>query len=117
MKAISIRQPWAWLIVEGVKPVENRSWATRYRGPLLIHAAKTFDLEGYRWIALNFPELELPHRMSFQRGGIVGQVRLVECVEQHPSAFFFGPHGFVFEDAERLPFRELRGELGLFEVA
>ena len=40
MKALSIRQPWAWLIVCGHKPLENRSWPTPYRGPLLIHAAK-----------------------------------------------------------------------------
>ena len=39
-KCLSVRQPWAWLIVHGHKPLENRSWATSYRGPLLIHAAK-----------------------------------------------------------------------------
>src|SRR5438045_8559495 len=38
MKALSIRQPWAWLIVNGHKPVENRSWSTKYTGKLLIHA-------------------------------------------------------------------------------
>jgi hypothetical protein len=41
MRALSIRQPWAWLIVHGFKPVENRDWATDYRGPLAIHAGKT----------------------------------------------------------------------------
>jgi hypothetical protein len=40
MKALSIRQPWAWLIVNGYKDIENRSWATKFRGPVLIHAAK-----------------------------------------------------------------------------
>ena len=40
MKALSIRQPWAWLIVNGHKDIENRSWPTRFRGPVLIHAAK-----------------------------------------------------------------------------
>jgi hypothetical protein len=39
MKVIVIRQPWAWLIVNGFKDIENRSWATRYRGPLLIQAS------------------------------------------------------------------------------
>jgi|ERR1700758_4475866 hypothetical protein len=37
MKVIVIRQPWAWLIVNGFKDIENRSWRTRYRGPLMIH--------------------------------------------------------------------------------
>src|SRR6267378_3713180 len=43
MKIISIRQPWASLIVSGVKDVENRTWSTRYRGPVLIHASRTAD--------------------------------------------------------------------------
>jgi len=38
MRAVTIRQPWAELIVRGEKDVENRSWRTRHRGPLLIHA-------------------------------------------------------------------------------
>ena len=40
MKAISLWQPWASAIVAGLKRVETRSWATSYRGPLIIHAAK-----------------------------------------------------------------------------
>ena len=50
MKALSIKQPWAWAIIHAGKNVENRTWATSYRGPLLIHAGKTFDHEGYQWI-------------------------------------------------------------------
>ena len=42
MKAISLTQPWATLVVIGAKRFETRSWRTRYRGPLLIHAAKGF---------------------------------------------------------------------------
>src|SRR5437763_3986357 len=38
-KVIVIRQPWAWLIVNGFKDIENRTWATRYRGPLIIQAS------------------------------------------------------------------------------
>ncbi len=40
MKALTIRQPWASLIAAGVKTIETRSWSTRYRGPLAIHAGK-----------------------------------------------------------------------------
>ena len=40
MKALSIRQPWAWLILHGGKDIENRDWATRFRGRVLIHASK-----------------------------------------------------------------------------
>jgi len=40
MKALNIQQPWAWLIANGHKTVETRTWLTRYRGPLLIVASK-----------------------------------------------------------------------------
>lgn len=43
LKALTIQQPWAWCIAAGHKLVENRSWATSYRGPLAIHAGKTVD--------------------------------------------------------------------------
>ena len=39
MRIVSIKQPWATLIARGLKDVENRTWATRYRGPVLIHAS------------------------------------------------------------------------------
>ncbi len=41
MKALTICQPYAELIMRGVKRVENRTWATRYKGALLIHAGKS----------------------------------------------------------------------------
>lgn len=40
MKAITLHQPWASLVVVGAKTVETRSWATSYRGPLVVHAGK-----------------------------------------------------------------------------
>lgn len=43
MKAITIRQPWASLIALGEKKIETRSWQTKYRGPILIHAGKSVD--------------------------------------------------------------------------
>ncbi len=46
--ALSIRQPWAWLIINGYKDIENRSWPTNYRGTFFIHASKTFDNTGYK---------------------------------------------------------------------
>jgi hypothetical protein len=40
MKALSVRQPWAWAIIYALKNVENRGWPIHYRGDILIHAAK-----------------------------------------------------------------------------
>lgn len=45
--ALTVQQPWAWLIVKGYKPIENRTWRTDFRGRLVIHAGKTFDTAGY----------------------------------------------------------------------
>lgn len=114
MRALSIRQPWAWLIAFGHKPVENRTWSTSFRGPLLIHAGKKIDNEGWLWVRENFPEIALPER--FEVGGIVGRATLTDCVEEHASPWFFGPFGFVLHHAEPLPFMPCRGRLGLFEV-
>lgn len=45
IKALTIKQPWAWAIAAGHKDIENRSWGTDYRGPLAIHAGKEWDTE------------------------------------------------------------------------
>lgn len=122
MKALSIKQPWAWAIFHG-KPVENRNWYSKHRGPLLIHASKTFDYDGYLWILENsqrlfeFPiEFIIPGTKKFQFGGIVGKVNMVDCVKSYDSAWFFGEYGFVFEAPEILQFKRCRGMPGMFEV-
>jgi hypothetical protein len=76
MKALSIRQPWAFLIVNGFKPLENRTWKTQTRGEILIHASKSFDKAGYTWVRDNFPEIDLPLPQQFERDGIVGVANL-----------------------------------------
>lgn len=47
MKALSIRQPYAWLIVNGFKDIENRDWPTKFRGRVLIHAGATYPKREY----------------------------------------------------------------------
>lgn len=96
MKALSLHQPWAWALFHG-KPVENRGWQTKYRGPLLIHTTHKFDQEGYRWIKERFPGL-FPSVIFFPKGEIIGRVTVVDCVTEYPSPWFFGPYGFVLEN-------------------
>jgi hypothetical protein len=115
MKVISIRQPWANLVVRGVKDVENRIWWTGYQGPLLIHASKNYDFEGQEWIVKNFPGVLFPGEI-YQCGGIIGRVEMVGSVKEHPSPWFFGPFGHVYINAREIGFVPLRGRLGLFEV-
>ena len=77
MRVIVIRQPWAWLIVNGFKDIENRSWRTRYRGPLLIQASarrpSKQEMEDFRVFARK-RGAKLPDEFEF--GGIVGRVSL-----------------------------------------
>lgn len=116
MKALSIRQPWAWAIVQGIKPVENRTWAPRHVGELLIHAGQVFDDEGLQSMLATFPELrdQLPARWDL--GGVVGVADAVECVTQHPSRWFTGPYGLVLRNARPLAFVRWPGKLGFFDV-
>ena len=113
-KALSIKQPWATMIVKGIKPVENRTWRTRYRGEVCIHAGKTFDHEGLAWLIENGHVDSTATEADFQKGGIVGRAVITDCVEEHDSPFFFGPYGFVLEDAQELQFQEIKGRLGFF---
>ncbi len=74
MKAITIRQPWATLIMQGVKRYEFRSWKTNYRGEVLIHAGKGIDKEAVERLSKYLPEGELP------LGKILGKVTVTDCV-------------------------------------
>ena len=116
--ALSIQQPWAWLILhphESLrKDVENRVWWRDFRGPLWIHAGKKFDREGYDWVRTEFVIPNLPDPGSFPRGGIVGRATVTGCVTEHPSPWFFGPYGFVLANASPVELVPCRGMLGFF---
>lgn len=124
MLALSIRQPWAWLILNAGKDIENRDWPTRVRGPVLIHASKGMTRgeyedcrEALREPYIGRPHVRLPPMNDLARGGIVGSVEIIDCVTHSGSDWFFGRYGFVLRDAKPLPFRPYRGALGFFEVA
>jgi hypothetical protein len=116
MKVIVIRQPWAWLIVEGFKDIENRSWATRYRGPLLIQASASLPAKRKLDESCQYARKRgviLPD--EFVTGGIVGMVQLDDCVTTSRSKWFQGPIGWLLSKPKKLPFMPLKGQLGLFE--
>lgn len=124
MKALSIQQPWAWLIVNAAvyaepKLVENRSRKTSHRGPFLVHASKTFDLRGYRRVLEFRPDLldMIPKPHQFEYGGFIGVANLVDCVDDVDSMWFAGQWGYVLEEYPRtLPFVPYKGALGFFNV-
>jgi hypothetical protein len=106
--ALSIRQPWVELILSGAKTVENRSWRTAYRGRILLHSPAGVHDRAMR--ALGFDDDALP------RGGIVGEVEVVDCVDDHPSVWFRGPFALVLSNPRRLPFMAMSGRQRLFRV-
>jgi len=121
LKALSIRQPWAWLIVNGYKTIENRSWNTNFRGKVLIHASQKFDKDGFAWLqdrldTFGFSIGGIPFEPEdYERGGIVGYTEITDCVEKSDSPWFFGPSGFVLKNSGTLPFTPCKGKLSFFK--
>lgn len=112
--ALSILQPWAWLIVNGFKNVENRTWATRHSGPLLIHAGanRRWFNEDSESVLRNYGVL-VPEEVEF--GGIVGLVELAGCKDTSRSRWHVdGKVGWVLKNPGRLPFRPVKGQQRLF---
>lgn len=115
MKALSIRQPWAWAIVHAGKDVENRTWRTSRRGEFFVHAARTYDTDGH-WFLERELGLVVPPMKYLPAGGIIGRARLIDCVTKSLSPWFSGPYGFVIRDARPVEFFRCNGALGFFEV-
>lgn len=114
VKCLSVKQPYAWLIVNGFKDIENRTWNTKFRGKIYIHASKTVDLIGVEWINDNFPEVELPK--NYDLGCIVGYTTITDCVTSHKSKWFEGTYGFVLKDSSTIKPIPYKGQLGIFNA-
>lgn len=106
IQALSIRQPYPHHIFHNGKDVENRDWPTKRRGWFIVHA-------GVSKVEL---DMEEPRERAFPRGGVVGMARIVNCVTEMDSDWFFGPYGFVLRDAFPLPLIPCRGALGFFQL-
>lgn len=111
MKVLSIKQPWAWLIIHGGKNIENRNWNTKFRGRFLVHAAKEIDQQAVNKYADILPD-------TLMVGGIVGSVELTDVCngpwDMQSHKWFQGPFGFVLRNPEPLEFEPMRGQLGFF---
>jgi ASCH domain len=122
MKALTIKQPWAELIVSGRRPFEVRNWKPDYQGWLLVHAGKKLDEQAARRFNI------APSVLTF--GAIIGKVHIDECIEFTPqsceelksqhlewSDYQPGVFGWRLSAAARfehpIPWS---GSLGLFEV-
>ena len=135
MKALSIRQPWASLILKAGKDIENRCWPTKFRGRILVHAAKgmtrteyedaiDFAINAIRTDPKNADAARIVtlRELGFAfddlpRGGVIGSVEIMDCVQSSESPWFMGEFGMVLRDPKPLPFTPWKGQLGFFEVA
>jgi hypothetical protein len=124
MKAIAVRQPWAWLIIHGGKDIENRTWTTRFRGRVLIHASNGMSEDEYL-LAFELISQDrhirhlvesIPAYDDLERGGIIGEVDVIDCVSTSSSPWFMGPFGHVLSNPRPLDFRPCKGSLGYYEV-
>lgn len=112
MKALTVFQPYAWLIVKGIKPIENRTWSTRHRGPLLIHAGAKW-LDGWQARAARFG-IEVPANLPTR--GLIGVVDVTGVVKHSDDPWFDGPFGWTLDNPREIPFVPMRGAQGLFEI-
>lgn len=131
MRALSLTQPWAWLVVHGGKDIENRTWNTKFRGEFLIHAAKGMkgsDFDAAWAMARGFDQnlawrmLDVKNGPAFERGGIVGVAEIFDVIA--PTSV---PHiqwsmrwhmreqyGFRLANVRPLPFLPCKGSLGFW---
>jgi hypothetical protein len=120
LKAITLHPHWAWLIVNGHKDIENRSWPTKHRGKILIHAGlhkiTKAEYEDFVKWCRNRSIKKFPAINNFKSGGIVGSVEIVDCVTKSRSPWFSGVYGFVLNKARKLPFKPMTGKLGIWET-
>lgn len=116
IKALSVRQPWAHMIVHHGKDIENRSRKLTRRGRTLIHAsagmskAEYDDAFGFMIMRDVMLETGLD-RDTLGRGGIIGIVDIVDCVPWADSPWFVGAYGLVLRNARALPFTPCRGTI------
>lgn len=120
--ALSVRQPWAYALAIGWKPVENRSWrrgnpGLNFRGPFAIHASMGMTRDEYEDAAKTFASCgcECPAPADLLRGGIIGVGNVTDIVTEMDSRWFFGPKGLVISDARPVDFIPVGGQLGFFD--
>jgi hypothetical protein len=127
IKALSVRQPWAWLLIYGVertKRIENRSWSTRHRGDLVIHASKGLvdwqsrSLDRWREEIPDLPDL-LAEPFERHFGCLYGLLDLVDDLpfsEVRGRPFAEGPRCWITENPRPIEPVSYRGRQLLFEV-
>ena len=123
MKAITVKLPWAWLLIHSTKDIENRNWFSQHKGDTAIHCSKSIERAEYeaakQFIQDNGLEVQLPSIEALKpfAGKIIGIVDIIGCVKQSQSRWFVGRFGFVCRSPKKLlnPVA-ISGSLGFWEI-
>lgn len=122
-------QPYAWLFAKGFLTVDDRTWSTRYRGEVAIHASKRFHAAYYGFLREN-TDWPLPRPEDFDFGGVVGTALLTDCrapllpagarlttIDLRRSHFGApGHYGLAFANPREAQFYPCPGNRGLFDL-
>ena len=121
MKALSVRQPWAWAIAHGRKDVENRTWPTQWHGRLAIHASARWDEDGaWDWRVMEAALSEEPVQRDdrFVLSAVIAVADLVD-VARGVNSLWAEPGQFHWRLANVRPLAEpmpCKGRLGLWDL-
>lgn len=115
MKAISIKQPWAWAIFRKGKDIENRSWPTKVRGQVYVHVSKHLDKYAPKDLLFEYTKAALDLDPFTKGAGIIGSVEIIDCVDKSQSPWFQGRYGFVLKSPRPVKhFIPYKGQLSFF---
>lgn len=105
MKAITIKQPWATLIALGEKQFETRSWKTRHRGKIAIHAGKSIDMDAFHYeeiqTILNKHGIYKKEDLPF--GSVIATADLTDCLQVMKDNFDSAETDKDFIDEKEYP--------------
>ena len=125
MKTLSVRQPWTNLIVHNIKPIENRTWKTNFRGRIYVHSPAKIDDRGIPQCLtpqqlLNIPQLDDWIKEGFLCRAIIGSVEIIDCVKNHPSIWAEdGVWNWVLENPIHFdfPITGVNGKLSIWDYS
>ena len=119
MKALSLKQPWAELVIQGKKTIELRKWNTSFRGEFYVHASGNIDEE----------QMKIFNLKDLPRQAIIGKVTLLDVKKYENEQDFlkdkdkhqalkmeFGSYGFILGNPKRITPIKQKGKLGFFKV-
>jgi len=117
MKVLSLKQPFAELVVSGRKTIELRKWNTKFRGEFLIHASKIPDERAMKKFGFD----DLPCGFIIGKANLIDVKKYEEAGEcnkdqtKHLASSDWGHYGFILENIKRLKPIPAKGQLGFWE--